>query len=222
VGDGLRLEEVDEESPCEVCDEKYTEDAAFDMWASVPAIKNDPENCEEKDFVNLRRVTRYSVAKVDAPGKRGGFAVGVVGETGQEAPNATNGDAKAEWNGEEIAGAGADAGKKLHELHTAPATEQAADDRFAAASDYEELFPMEARSGQLLQNTQKATANQSSDRGRSYDRPAALVVEDVALPDTLAPVKRVAAHITKSFEKWMELGVEDLEQVVVSLSRQGR
>lgn len=222
MGDGLRLEKVDEETPCEVGGEKGAKDTAFDMGASVPAIKNDPENREEKDFINLRGVARNAVAKVDAPGKHGGFAVGVVGETGQEAPNATNGDAKAEWDGEEIAGAGANAGKEFHELHTAPATEQATDDRFAASGDCKELLPMEARSGQFLQNAEKAAANQSSDRGRSYDRPAALVVEDVAVPGAFLPVIRIATDVAKGFEKWMELGVEDLEQVVVSLSRQGQ
>ena len=50
------------------------------------------------------------------PGECGGRAAGVVGEAGEEAADAADGDADAERDGEEVAGAGADVGEALEEL----------------------------------------------------------------------------------------------------------
>jgi hypothetical protein len=49
-------------------------------------------------------MARDAVAEVDRPGELGGSAVGVVGEAGEEAADASDGDAESEWDGIEVAG----------------------------------------------------------------------------------------------------------------------
>ena len=48
------------------------------------------------------------VAEVDGPGKIGRRAVGVVGEAGEEASDASDGDAEGEGDGVEVAGGGSE------------------------------------------------------------------------------------------------------------------
>jgi hypothetical protein len=86
------------------------------MGSSAPAVEDEGEGDKEEELVELGGVAWDAVAEVDGPGEGGGGAVGVVGEAGEEAAEAADGDADAEGDGEEVAGAGADAGEELDEL----------------------------------------------------------------------------------------------------------
>ncbi len=55
-----------------------------------------------------------------------------VGEAGEEAADAADGDADAKRNGEEVSGAGVDVLEALDEFDGEPATEESSDDGFAA------------------------------------------------------------------------------------------
>ena len=58
-----------------------------------------------------------AVAEVDGPGESGGSSVGVVGEAGEEASDAADGDAERERNGVEVASGTAESDVALEELH---------------------------------------------------------------------------------------------------------
>jgi len=76
-------------------------------------------------------VARDAVAEVDGPGERGGSAVGIVGEAGEEATDAADGDAEGEGDGVEIAGGLAESDVALDELDGNQAKDEGADDGFA-------------------------------------------------------------------------------------------
>src|ERR1700729_731834 len=108
VVEGLGFDEVDEETPGEIGGEEETEGGAFGMGPRVVAVEDDGERDEKEDLVELGGMAGDAVAEVYGPGQRGGGAVGVVGEAGEEAADAAYGDADAEGDGEEVAGGGGD------------------------------------------------------------------------------------------------------------------
>lgn len=77
-------------------------------------------------------MTRYAVAEVDGPGERGGGAVGVVGESGEEAADTADGDAEGERDGVEVAGGLAETDVALHQFDGDEAEDQRADDGFSS------------------------------------------------------------------------------------------
>jgi hypothetical protein len=77
---------------------------AQDDNTSLNDIENRDESEKERDFVQLRWVARDVVAEVDGPGERGRNAVGVVGEAGEEASDAADGDAESEGDGVKVPG----------------------------------------------------------------------------------------------------------------------
>ncbi len=147
-----------------------------------------------------------SVAEVDGPGEGGGGAVGVVGEAGEEAAEAAYGDADAEGDGEEVAGAGADAGEELDELDGEPAAEQAADDGLAAG--VQQLRPVEAEFGGLFEQAEEARAEEGADGGGGDDGPAAVVGEGVAALGALAAVDGEAGRVAEGLKERVERGME--------------
>jgi len=58
------------------------------------SIKDRNKGYKEGDFVELCGVAWDAVAEVDGPGECGGSAVGVVGESGEEAADASDSDAE--------------------------------------------------------------------------------------------------------------------------------
>jgi hypothetical protein len=80
----------------------------------------------------LGGVAGDSVAEVDGPGECRGGAVGVVGEAGEEASDAADGDAEGEGDGVEVAGGGAESDVALGEFDADQAEDECADDGFAA------------------------------------------------------------------------------------------
>ena len=73
-----------------------------------------------------------AVAEVDGPGEMGGSAIGVVGESSEEAADAADGDAEGEWDGIEIAGGLVDADVAFEEFDGDEAEDQGADDGFSS------------------------------------------------------------------------------------------
>lgn len=77
-------------------------------------------------------MTRDAVAEVNGPGKVRGRAIGVVGESGEEAPDATDGDAESERDGVEIAGRLGESDVALGEFDDDEAKGKRADDGLAS------------------------------------------------------------------------------------------
>jgi hypothetical protein len=72
------------------------------------------------------------VAEIDGPGEGGGSAVGVVGEAGEEAADASDGNAESEGDGVEIAGGLAESDIALDEFDGDEAEDESADDGLSA------------------------------------------------------------------------------------------
>jgi hypothetical protein len=72
------------------------------------------------------------VAEVDGPGEVGGRAVGVVGEAGEEASDAADGDPEGEGDGVEVAGGVAQSDVAFGEFDADQAEDECADNGFAA------------------------------------------------------------------------------------------
>ena len=160
-----------------------------------------------------------AVAEVHAPRERGGFAVGVVCEARQEAADAADGDAQAERHGEQVPRTGADSAEALHQFNAEPATQQPADDGFAAAGKGEELLPVEIWARKFFEHAEEPAADKAADGSSGDDRPAALVVEEVATACALALVEGIAADVAECLEERVKLRVEESVQVVESVSK---
>jgi hypothetical protein len=73
-----------------------------------------------------------AVAEVDGPGEIRRRAVGVVGEAGEEASDAADGDAEGEGDGVEVAGRVAQSDVAFGEFDADQAEDECADDGFAS------------------------------------------------------------------------------------------
>ena len=73
-----------------------------------------------------------AVAKVDGPGEARGRAVGVVGEAGEEASDAADGDAEGERDGVEVSGGFAESDVAFCEFDGDEAEGESADNGFAS------------------------------------------------------------------------------------------
>ncbi len=170
----------------------------------VEAVECEGEQEKEGELVELGGMAWDAVAEVDAPWECGGCAASVVCEAGEEAADAADGDAEAEWDGEEVAGAGADVGEALDELDGEPAAEEAADDGFAAAGEGEELMEVEAAGGGVLEQAEDAAAEESADGGGGDDPPAVIVGERVTVRIALVAIDSIAAGVTEGLEDGVE------------------
>ena len=203
--EGLRFDEVDEETPGEVGGEEETEGGAFGMVAAVVAMEGEGQCDEEENLVELGGMAGDSVAKVDGPGEGGRGAVGVVGEAGEETADAAYGDADAKWNGEEIAGAGANVADALGEFDGDPSTEQTSDDGLAAGQ--EEGAPGDLAEGNLFEEAEDSATEHRSDGGRGDDDPALFVWEEVSGSQSGAAIGLVADDVGEDLEERVERGM---------------
>jgi hypothetical protein len=73
-----------------------------------------------------------AVAEVDGPWEIRGLAEGVVGEAGEEASDASDGDAEGEWDGVEVAGGVAESDVAFGEFDGDESEGEGADDGFAS------------------------------------------------------------------------------------------
>jgi hypothetical protein len=111
------------------------------------------------------------VAEVDRPGEIGGGAVGVVGEAGEEASDAADGDAEGEGDGVEVAGGVAQSDVTFGEFDADEAEDESAHDGLAA----EEIFGVvQAVRGELgvFEPEQDFCAECASGHGGGDDGPA--------------------------------------------------
>jgi hypothetical protein len=77
-------------------------------------------------------MARDAVAEVDGPGEIGGSAIGVVGESGEKAADAADGDAEGEWDCVKVAGGLVDADVALEKFDGDQAEDQGANDGFSS------------------------------------------------------------------------------------------
>src|SRR5512140_3718368 len=73
-----------------------------------------------------------AVAEIDARGKRGCDAVGVIGEAGQETTDATDSDADDQRENKKVAGGAALADTGFHEFHGEETSDETADNGLAS------------------------------------------------------------------------------------------
>lgn len=107
IVEGLGLDEVDDQSPSEVCREEKTEGGAFGVRAkAMIAAKGEGEHGKEENLVELGGMAGDAVTEVHSPRERGGRSEGIVSKTSEEAADAAYGYADAKGDGEEISGAG--------------------------------------------------------------------------------------------------------------------
>jgi len=135
------------------------------------AVEDWDKGQEEDDFVELGRVAGDAVAEVDGPGEICRRAVGVVGEAGEEAADASDGDAEGERDGIEVAGGGAESDVAFGEFDGDESEGQGADDGFAAdeVSRIVQTVPGELR---VLEPEQEFGADGASRDGGGDDGPA--------------------------------------------------
>lgn len=87
---------------------------------------------QEEDFVELGGVAGDAVAEVDGPGEIRRRAVSVVGEAGEEASDASDGDTEGEGDGVEVPGGVAQSDVAFGEFDANQAEDESADNGFAA------------------------------------------------------------------------------------------
>lgn len=75
---GLRLDEVDCESPHEIGRKEKTEGSAFRMRVAVISAEGEGEQGKEENFLELCGMTGDTVAKIHCPRKVGGRTEGIV------------------------------------------------------------------------------------------------------------------------------------------------
>jgi hypothetical protein len=110
------------------------------------------------------------VAEVDGPGEIGRSAVGVVGEAGEEASDAADGDAECEGGGVEIASGSAESDVALEEFYGDEAEGERSDDGFAAKKvcGVVEMLPGDMR---VFEPEENFGAERAPGDGSGDDRP---------------------------------------------------
>lgn len=111
-----------------------------------------------------------AVSEVDSPGKVGGSAVSIVGEAGEEASDAADGDAEGERDGVEISGGLADADVMLGEFDGDESSRKRSDDGFAAEQVGRIMKVLPSECGIFQQEEKSRSDCGPGDRG-CYDRP---------------------------------------------------
>lgn len=125
------LDEFDEESPGEIT--KHHEAEQFTggvRSAHAPKQRGSKENAKG-DFVKLSGMSMDTIAEIDAPGKIGGDAVSVIGESFEEATDAADGQAEQDRKDEAIAGVDGNAESSFGDFNAGPTTGQTTDDGFS-------------------------------------------------------------------------------------------
>jgi hypothetical protein len=145
------------------------------------------------------------VAEVDGPGEIGGRAVGVVGEAGEEASDASDGDAEGEGDGVEVSGGSAESDVAFGELDTDQTEGEGADD--GLASD-EVGGVVEAVQGELrvFEPEQEFGADGGSGYGGGDDGPAERGGDGVGEAAAEGEVDTGGDDVGKGFEE--EVGME--------------
>jgi hypothetical protein len=163
-------------------------------------VKDGYQDQEEDDFVELGGMARDAIAEVDGPGEIGGNAIGVVGESGEEAADAADGDAAGEWDGVEIAGGVVDADVALEEFNGDQAEDQGADYGFSSheVGGVAEALPGELR---VFQPVKKSGAESASGNGGGDDGPTDGSRDGIAEAAAQCEVDAEGNDVGESFEE---------------------
>lgn len=201
----LRLDEVDGESPRQVSGEEETKGGSFGVGTALIAVKGESEQGKKKNLVELGGMAGDAVAEVHSPRKGCGYAEGIIGESSEEAADATHGNADAERDGEEVSGAGVNALHAFGNFDGDPAAEKSTNDCLAARK--EEVSPSYLREGNLFKKAEKARAEKSSDGCGSDDEPAMIVGEKIAATVPRPSIDGIAYCVGEGLEDGVETGV---------------
>jgi len=168
------LQEVDREAPAQIGEHERFEDVAIAVRTLEQMEKDEEKGEREERFVKLRGMAADAVAEIDAPGERGGDAIGAVRQAGEEAANAPDGDAERDGRGEEVAGGARLAGEALGQFDEEQAANQRADDGLAA-EQVDGIAPAGERGGRVLEPVEDAAADRRARDAGGDNRPAGSV-----------------------------------------------
>ncbi len=160
-----------------------------------------------------------AVAEVDGPGEIGGRAVGVVGEAGEEASDASDGDAEGERDGVEVSGGIAESDVTFGEFDGDEASGECADDGFAAdeVGGVVQVVPGELR---VFEPVEELGAEGGSGDGGGYDGPAEGREDGVSETAAEGEVDRERDDIGERFEE--EVGMDGIRAEVEIVREDGR
>ena len=153
------FEEFDEEAEEHVGEHEEAEAGAVLEGDFSDGEEGEEEGEGEGGFVELGGVAR-AVAEVDGPGEGGVVAVGVVGESGEEAADASDGDGGAEGEDPGVAGALVEVEDFFGDFCGEPGAGESADDGFSSGEEV-----VHAWSGRAFDPSEEFGADERSDRG---------------------------------------------------------
>src|SRR5262249_14087091 len=133
----------------------------------------------ERGFIKLHRMAINAIAKIDAPWKRRGDAVGLIAQACKKASDAADRNSQGERNRKEVTCTARDATSPLHPFDTDNAAEQSADDRFTG-KQIEKIVPMSQCRGWILEPIEELAAERRTRDGAGDD------------PDTIDPREEIA------------------------------
>ncbi len=168
------------------------------------AVEEGDQDEEENCFVDLGGVAGDVVTEVDSPGQIGRSAVGVVGEAGEEAADASDGDAKGERNGVEVASGSAESDVALGEFDGEESEDESADDGFAAdqVGGVVEIVPGELR---VFEPEEELGAERASGDGCGDYGPAERSGEGIGKAAAEFEIDGGGDDVGEGFEKQMRV-----------------
>src|SRR5258706_1329594 len=112
----VRFQKIAEQPECKVAHHEEPEQVAFRVRLPRAAPEKHSKCQRKQYFVELRGMARNTVTEVNSPRQARPDASGVVVGTREKTTDASDGDADAQGNCEEVAGATSDAEMKLHQF----------------------------------------------------------------------------------------------------------
>jgi hypothetical protein len=145
-------------------------------------------------------VARDAVAEVDGPGEIRGRAVGVVGEAGEEASDAADGDAESERDGVEVAGGLVESDVAFDEFDGDEACGERADDGFASDEIGGVVEAVPGEFG-VFEQVEKLRAESGAGYGCGNDGPAEGNGDGIAEAAAENEVNTEGDEVGESFEE---------------------
>lgn len=155
---------------------------------------------QEGDFIKLGGMARDAIAEVDGPSEIRWRAGGVVGEAGEEASDAPDGNAQGEWDGVEIAGGGAESDVALGEFDDESAEDEGSDDGFTSVEIHRVGEVVPGKFG-VFEPEQQFGAEGRSRYGRSDHRPADRCGDRIAEAAAECQIGAEGDEVGESFEE---------------------
>lgn len=166
------FEEIAGEAKGEIGSHENFEEIALAMRTTRDLKNGAGEEEKKKNFVELSGMAAKAIAEVDAPGKRGGDADGVISYASKKASDAADSDADTERKSEKIASARSDAEETLSKFNSEEAADEGADDGFSREQN-SGLREMKARLLRIFEQEKQLGAKHRAD-GCSGDDPPSI------------------------------------------------